>query len=111
MTYSYTSLSSIKEEDWYAFILAAEAATGYPIIFNGNFSTNSYVPYSSTGHYVLGTGIKTSDGSNYTAIISDPYKVGSTIHAGIWEMPLSKLKESNQKHSSGGYCITADATL
>lgn len=100
------------EEEWYAFALSAEAATGYPIIFNGNFSTNSYVPYSSTGHYVLGTGVKApSDFSNYTAIISDVYKVGNNTYAGIWEMPLGKLKESNQKHSSGGYCISADITL
>lgn len=112
ITYSYTSMSGITAEEWYALVLSAEATSGYPMIFNGNFSTNSYVPYSSTGHYVLGTGIKApSDFSSYTAIISDVYKVGSDNYAGIWEMPIGKLKESNQAHSSGGYCISADISL
>lgn len=82
------------------------------MIFNGNFTTNSDVPHSSQGHYVLGTGIKSpSDYSSYTAIISDVYKYNNNNYAGIWEMPLGKLKESNQMHSSGGYIIGAEITL
>lgn len=112
VTYSYESMSSVTDEAWYAFLLGAEIIKGYPVIFNGNFAANSYVPYSTTGHYVLGTGLKTPyEPTIYTAIISDPYKVGNTIHAGIWEMPIGQLKASNQAHSSGGYIIAAEITL
>lgn len=107
--YSYGSLGNVTDENWYAFLLALEASKGYPIIFNGNFKNNSYVPYTTTGHYVLGTGAKTPyEPTIYTAIISDPYKVGNTIHAGIWEMPIGQLKASNQAHSSRGFYIAAE---
>lgn len=110
--YNFSSMSDVNEEEWYGIVLVAEANAGYPIIFNGNFTTNSYVPHSSNGHYVLGTGIKSpSDYSSYTAIISDVYKYNNNNYAGIWEMPLGKLKESNQMHSSGGYIIGAEITL
>lgn len=107
--YSYGSLGNVTDENWYSFLLALEASKGYPIIFNGNFENNPYVPYTTTGHYVLGTGTKTPyEPTIYTAIISDPYKVGSTIHAGIWEMPIGQLKASNQAHSSRGFYIAAE---
>ena len=112
ITYSYESLGNVTDENWYAFLLASEASKGYPIIFNGNFKNNPYVPYTTTGHYVLGTGAKTPyEPTIYTAIISDPYKVGNTIYAGIWEMPIGQLKASNQAHSSRGFCIAAEITL
>ena len=109
ITYSYESLGNVTDENWYAFLLASEASKGYPIIFNGNFKNNPYVPYTTTGHYVLGTGAKTPyEPTIYTAIISDPYKVGNTIYAGIWEMPIGQLKASNQAHSSRGFYIAAE---
>lgn len=109
ITYSYGSLGNVTDENWYAFLLALEASKGYPIIFNGNFKNNPYVPYTTTGHYVLGTGAKTPyEPTVYTAIISDPYKVGNTIYAGIWEMPIGQLKASNQAHSSKGFYIAAE---
>lgn len=109
ITYSFESLGNVTDENWYAFLIGLEAAKGYPVMFNGNFQNNPYVPYATTGHYVLGTGLKTPyEPTVYTAIISDTYNVDGDIHAGIWEMPIGQLKASNQAHSSRGFCIAAE---
>lgn len=98
ITYSVNYSNTLTNNDLYSYLLAIECGTGHPVIFNGNFSTNSYLPYDTTGHYVLATGMKgEADSTNYTAIISDPYKVGNRIHAGIWEMPIGSLRISNKK--------------
>jgi hypothetical protein len=109
VTYSYEYTGSYAA-DAYAIFLALEVSSGYPVMFNGNFSSNSYVPYSSTGHYSLVVGYK-STSSIQTAITADPYKVNSTTYAGIWEMPISVIKTTNQAHSSGGYIIGAEITV
>ena len=54
---------------------------------------------------------KLSESSKYTIITTDPYKVGATNYAGIWEMPLSVLKTTNQSHSSGGLIIALEITI
>lgn len=112
ITYSVNYSNTLTNDDLYSYLFAVECGTGYPVIFNGNFSSNSYVPYSSSGHYVLGIGMKGPlDSTDYTAIISDPYKYGNTIHAGIWEMPIGSLRMSNKSHSSGGVYIAADLSF
>lgn len=106
-TYVYTHNYSLTD---YALVLGVHLSFAMPIMFNGNFSSNNYVPYNSSGHYVVCSGIKSpANTTDYTAIISDPYKVGTKTYAGIWEMPLSELRSTNRNHSSGGYMIAADS--
>lgn len=112
ITYSVNYSSDLSNDDAYALLLLMECGSGYPTIFNGNFKSNSYVPYSTTGHYVLSTGLKNpTNSTNYTAIISDPYNASGKNYSGIWEMPLSALRTTNKAHSSGGVYIAAELSF
>lgn len=63
--------------------------------------TNTSLPYSTEGHYVVFSGMKAdASGSNPYACVADPYSTSSATYAGLWEIPMAELYNFSQARSA-----------
>ncbi len=89
--------------DYYTLLFALAAENNQPaqLLIGNDTVTNTSLPYSTEGHYVVFSGMKAdASGANPYVCVADPYSTSSATYAGLWEIPMAELYNFSQARSA-----------
>ncbi len=102
----YTADMSLEE---YYLMFVKSLENGYPVEVVMSVKGKSELGYTTSGHYVVVTGVYKNEDGEYIAKINDPFSAnwyGNGHQGQQIEMRLSDLHRYNKKHSSYIICNT-----